>query len=166
MVVGSFASNLYGSGRGTFDIDIVISATPNQIRTLLAALPKENYYYELNSSLEACQHKSMFNILDMRNGWKVDFIFEKPTPYHREAFERRVPAEITQVPLFAATAEDVIVSKLEWAQMGASQRQIEDVAGILKERRDLLDILYVEKWVRELGLSAQYAAARKAANLD
>jgi hypothetical protein len=49
--------------------------------------------------------------------------------------------------------------------MGGSSRQIEDVAGILKERRDLLDLNYVEKWVNNLGVAEQWAAARNSAGM-
>ena len=108
----------------------------------------------------------MFNILDMLDGWKVDIIFEKPGPYHRIAFQRRVPAEIEQVPLFAASAEDVIISKLDWAKLGSSSRQIEDVAGILEEQRDSLDLSYIEKWIEHLQLSEQWHSARKLAGLE
>ena len=166
MVVGSFASNLYGAGRATQDIDLVLSATPEQIRTFLSLLPTTKYYFELNTALEACRHKDMFNILDMERGWKIDLIFEKPSAYHRQAFQRRTAAEIELVPLFAATAEDTIVSKLEWAKMGESLRQIEDVAGILRVRGESVDRPYIEKWVKELGLTSEWTRARKLAGLE
>jgi len=166
MVVGSFASNLYGTGRGTQDIDLVISASPAQLPSLLSFLPKTDYYFDLDSAVEAARRKSMFNVLDMARGWKIDFIFLKPTPYHQEAFSRRTPAKIALVPLFAATAEDVIVSKLEWAKMGASLRQIEDVGGVLKVQQNALDVPYIEKWVAELGLTSEWSRARQAAGLE
>ena len=34
------------------------------------------------------------------------------------------------IALFVASAEDVIIAKLEWSKMAQSQRQIEDVAAI------------------------------------
>lgn len=163
MVVGSFASNLYGVGRATYDIDVVISANAEQLRTFHSLFSKADWYFDLSDALEACRRRSMFNILDTLDGWKVDIIFEKAGPYHRIAFERRLPAEIEQVPVFAASAEDVVISKLEWAKIGSSTRQIEDVAGILEEKGASLDISYIEKWVTELQLSEQWATARKAA---
>jgi hypothetical protein len=166
MVVGSFASNLYGTGRGTQDIDLVVSATPEQIRTLLSAFPPNQYYFDLDTALSACRRNDMFNILDMESGWKVDIIFEKPSPYHRLAFQRRTPAEIEQVPLFAATAEDTIISKLEWAKMGESSRQIEDVAGILRVCGASLDRPYIDKWVASLDLTDQWNSARALAGLE
>jgi predicted nucleotidyltransferase len=166
MVVGSFASTLHGAGRATFDIDLVVSAAPEQIRALLGILSQAKYYYDLDAALAACRRKDMFNILDMESGWKIDIIFEKAAPYHRQAFQRRTPAEIEQVPLVAATAEDTIIAKLEWAKMGESSRQIEDVAGILKIRGALLDRTYIEKWIQELELSSQWNQARKLAGLQ
>src|SRR5215472_9315197 len=118
MVVGSFASNLYGTGRGTQDIDLVVSATPDQIRVFLDLLPQATYFYDVESALEACRRRDMFNILDMEGGWKVDIIFEKPSDYHQQAFQRRTVAEIESTLLFAATAEDTVIAKLEWARMG------------------------------------------------
>jgi hypothetical protein len=166
MVVGSFASNLYGTGRSTQDIDIVISATPDQIRRLLDLFPKSQYYSDVETALEACRRKDMFNILDMERGWKIDLIFVKTSAYNQQAFQRRTAAEIDQVPLFAATAEDTIISKLEWGKMGESSRQIEDVAGILEVRGKQLDRAYIEKWIHELGLGSQWESARRAAGLE
>lgn len=166
MVVGSFASNLYGTGRGTQDIDLVISASPTQVPPLLSLLPKTDYYFDIDTAVEAARRKSMFNVLDMARGWKIDFIFLKPSPYHQEAFSRRTPAKIALVPLFAATAEDVILSKLEWAKMGASLRQIEDVVGVLKVQQNSLDRPYIEKWVAELGLTSEWSRARQLSDLE
>jgi hypothetical protein len=166
MIVGSFASNLYGVGRTTFDIDIVVSANAEQLQSFLSSFSKTDWYYDLQDALEACRRRSMFNILDMAGGLKVDIIFMKIEPYHRVAFERRAPAEIDHVPLYAATAEDVVISKLDWARMGSSSRQIEDVAGILEEQKAALDFGYIEKWVGELQLSEQWNSARKLAGLE
>jgi hypothetical protein len=166
MVVGSFASNLYGTGRATQDIDLVVQATPEQVAELLSVLPKTTYYFDLESALEAARRGSMFNILDTVRGWKIDLIFQKPGAYHREAFQRRIPAEVEGVPVMAATAEDVVISKLDWAKMGESLRQIDDVAGVLKVRSELLDGAYIERWVKDLQLTKQWAAARKAAGLE
>jgi len=42
--------------------------------------------------------------------------------------------ELLGFQLFVASAEDVILAKLEWARMSDSERQIRDVAGILRTR--------------------------------
>src|SRR6185437_12140337 len=166
MLTGSFASNLYGTARATQDIDLVISASPDQIQKALGYLSSKDYYYDLQDAVEASRLKSMFNILDMAGGWKIDLIFMKPGEYHREAFSRRVPSEIDGVPLVTVTAEDLIIAKLDWARMGESLREIHDVAGVLKLRHDLLDYGYIEKWINELGLACQWAHARRLASVE
>lgn len=166
MLTGSFASNLYGEGRATQDIDLVIVAEPGQMATLRSFFPDSDYHFDLNEATEAAQRKSMFNILDMVHGWKIDLIFQKPGLYHQHAFSRRQPAEIDGVALIAATAEDLMIAKLDWARMGESSRQIRDVAGILKVRQGSIDFAYIEKWVTELGLDSQWTNARELAGLE
>ena len=65
-----------------------------------------------------------------------------------------------------ATPEDVELSSLEWAKLEVFGRQIEDAAGILKVRKDELDFPYIEKWVQQLGLMAQWSQARQLADMD
>jgi len=63
------------------------------------------------------------------------------------------------VSLFVASAEDIVLAKLEWAKLGESQRQIEDAAGIWRMRGDSLDRSYLDKWIGELGLTEQWSLA-------
>jgi hypothetical protein len=51
-----------------------------------------------------------------------------------------------------ATAEDTILAKLEWAKLGGSDRQLDDVSGILDVRGNELDLAYIEHWLDELGV--------------
>jgi hypothetical protein len=166
MLTGSFASTVYGIGRASQDIDLVIAATEEQVRTLLELLPQNEFYSEPDSAIESCRRKSLFNVIDNITGLKIDFIFRKMRPFSEEEFRRRKSAEVQGVQLFVATAEDLIVAKLEWAKMGASLRQIEDVTGILKVRKDELDFPYINKWVKQLDLTEQWLTARKAAGLE
>jgi hypothetical protein len=65
--------------------------------------------------------------------------------------------------LFIASAEDVLVAKLEWAKAGESARQLEDCANILRARSGDLDRPYLEHWVTQLGLVEQWEHAKKIA---
>ena len=68
--------------------------------------------------------------------------------------------ELEGIPLSIASAEDVLVSKLDWAQRASSERQLDDVAGIILEQGASLDTAYVENWVTLLGLTSQWNAAK------
>lgn len=163
MLTGSFASAYHGRPRATQDIDFVIAASPGQIRSLIRALPPGEYYADEAAALEAHGQESQFNVVDLASGWKVDFICRKSRPFSRTEFDRRLRADVEGLSLYVATAEDVLLAKLEWARLGGSQRQIEDVAGLLEVRGADLDLAYVERWVAALGVSAEWAAARRAA---
>jgi hypothetical protein len=63
------------------------------------------------------------------------------------------------VPLYVATVEDVILAKLEWAKLSESERQVEDVAAILKCRWGSLDHSYLDAWISKLNLNQQWNIA-------
>ena len=165
MLTGSFASAYYGAPRTTQDIDLVVEATPVQLRAFVNLLPVSEYYVDLDAALEARRRESMFNVVETRTGWKIDLIIRKSRAFSEEEFRRRKRIQIEDIPLFVASAEDVVISKLEWAKLSHSPRQIEDAAGILKMHSKALDRAYVEKWVLELGLAVEWKAARLVAEV-
>jgi len=163
MLTGSFASSYHGTPRATQDIDLVIQASPDQIRAFVAQLPSAEYYVDLAAALRALKSEGQFNVIDIATGWKIDLMSRKSRPFSQAEFDRRLAIELEGVPLYVATAEDVVVAKLEWAKRGGSERQIGDAAGILRIRAGELDRPHIERWVRELGLAAQWEAACAAA---
>jgi hypothetical protein len=88
MLTGSFASAYHGAPRSTQDIDFVIQATPEQLKILAQALPETQYYVDLTAALEAHRRQSMFNVIDLESGWKVDFVLRKSRPFSKEEFSR------------------------------------------------------------------------------
>ncbi len=165
MLCGSFASAYYGAPRSTQDIDFVIEATPAQLRTFVQGLAGSEYYADLDAALQACARQSMFNVIDLETGWKIDLIMRKSRAFSEEEFGRRQLANLQGLRLFVATAEDAVVSKLEWSKLAQSKRHIEDVAGILRMRWESLNKSYLEKWIRELGLRAEWNDARRVAGI-
>ena len=165
MLTGSFASAYYGVPRSTQDIDLIIEASPAQLQTFVQLLPSDEYYADLEMALEARKRQSLFNVIDLLTGWKIDLIFRKSRPFSEEEFGRRRQVVLQGFSIFAASAEDVVVAKLEWAKQAQSRRHIEDVAGILRMRWDSLDHAYLEKWIVELGLSTEWEDGRHAAGL-
>jgi len=161
MLTGSFASAFHGAPRTTQDVDIVIAPTLGSLQKLVRQFPEDEYYVSREAALQAYGAESLFNVIDLSSGWKIDFIVRKSRPFSLEEFERRREADILGTTLFIASAEDVILSKLEWAKMSGSERQINDVVGILRTQGDDLDLRYVERWVAVLGLESQWQQARQ-----
>ncbi len=163
MLTGSFASSYHGVPRATQDIDLVIAPTREQLTQLLAQLPRTEYYVDEDAAFDALAGESQFNAIDLSTGWKIDFICRRSRAFSKMEFERRVLADLDGSPLFIATAEDVVLAKLEWAKLGGSQRQMEDVAGLLRVRSGDLDMAYIMKWVAALDLENEWLAAQRAA---
>jgi Nucleotidyl transferase AbiEii toxin, Type IV TA system len=165
MLTGSFASSYHGAPRATQDIDLVIDATAEQIRTFIRLLRREEFYADEGAALEAVRSEGQFNLIDLATGWKVDLMIRKSRPFSREEFGRRAPGEIEGLELPIATPEDLLIAKMEWARMGESARQMEDAAKMLRVRSEGLDQDYMERWVRELDLAIQWLAVQRVAGI-
>jgi hypothetical protein len=152
MVAGSFASTLHGMPRSTQDIDLVIDPSGQALLIFVAGLAPSAYYVSDDAAREALRRRSQFNVIDMATGWKADLILRKARPYSVEEFRRRKPERILGVDVFVATPEDTILTKLEWAVMSGSDRQLRDVTGILHVKQEDLDRAYIERWAQELGV--------------
>lgn len=159
MVTGSYASSAHGIPRATNDIDIVIAPTSDQLGALLAEFPEDRYYAEESDAFEALKARSQFNIIDFATSWKADLIVTKDREFSRIEFSRRRLHALGGTRVYLATAEDILLAKLEWHKMGESARQLEDAAGVIRRQGDSLDRDYVERWVAELDLSAQWHRA-------
>jgi hypothetical protein len=165
MITGSTASSAHGAERATRDIDLVIDPDPAALRRLVASLSPKDYYVSEEAAREALLLRRQFSVIDVASGLKVDLIVRKNRPWSLEEFRRRMRTRLLGVDVFIATAEDVILSKLEWAKAGGSERQLEDVVGILGVKGPTLERPYVERWARELGVVDLWERAnRMAAN--
>ncbi len=158
-VSGSFASSAHGIPRSTNDIDIVISPTREQLATLLAQFPAGEYGKSEEDAFDAFNRRLSFNIVDYATFWKIDFILRQFTPFDASRFTRCEVVEIAGVRMVTASAEDILLTKLWWAKLGESQRQINDAAGIVQVQGSNLDRDYVERWVAALELDDQWKAA-------
>lgn len=159
MVVGSFASTVHGEPRTTQDLDLVIDPTTTQLDVFLASLDPARFYVDADTARDALERRTMFNLIDMATAWKVDLVVRKPRAFSLEEMRRSERVDLLGVAVRVATAEDVIISKLEWANAGGSERQLADVVGILRVRGEDLDRAYVERWVTELALQALWRRA-------
>jgi len=146
MVCGSVALNYYTQPRMTRDIDIVVEIKDSrQVYNLF----KDRFYINLQTIEQAVNQKGMFNIIDLEEMIKIDFIVRKETPYRRMEFSRRVKVSVNNIDFSIVTLEDLIISKLLWAKQSRSELQLKDVANLLRENPDQN---YIKRWVKEMGL--------------
>lgn len=160
MVVGSFASNQYGEGRTTWDLDLVVEVDQQAVTRLLEGISRDRFYVPEEAARRAGEHGGQFNLLDLRSEWKIDLMVRRDRPFNVQEFARRLPVVIAGVHVYVATPEDTVLSKLEWSKDSGSARQVEDVVGIIEEMGDLLDHDHLDRWAPELGVVELLAQAR------
>lgn len=160
MVAGSFASNLHGVPRMTQDADVVIDADEAHVVTLARAL-ESDFYVSEDAAREAVRLRGMFNAIHLQTGFKIDLIIKKSRPFSAEELRRKRPALLAGRQADFATAEDTILTKLEWARLGDSERQYRDAIGIMQVQGACLDWGYLENWAPSLGVDALLGRARR-----
>ena len=144
MITGSLASSFHGRPRTTHDADIVIDPGPEALDRLVAELSAAHLYVDLTVARDALRHRRQFNVIDAASAFKLDLIVRKDRAFSREEFGRRLAADLAGTPVALATAEDTVLSKLEWAKKGGgSDRQLADVAGIIAVKGAELDQEYI-----------------------
>ncbi len=152
MVAGSLGSSFYGRPRATQDVDIVIALSLDQIDRFIALLGREEYYVSEQAARDAVKHRTMFNIIDIEAGWKADLIVRKDRAFSLEEFRRRLQVEMMGQMLWLVSPEDVILSKLEWAQGRQSELQYSDALAVAVAYYNQLDVEYLDKWSRDLNI--------------
>lgn len=151
---GSVASVLFGQPRSTIDVDLIANLRAEDVSALAAQLD-DAYYLERASILDAVRRQRTFNIIHLESMYKVDVFPINDRPYDQVARTRVVRSRLTEddprvYPI--ASPEDVILNKLEWYRDGSmvSDRQWQDVLGILRVRGDALDWEYMSAGRRHL----------------
>ena len=167
---GSVASSALGVARTTIDIDLVADVHREHIETLIQALHDE-YYIDAGMIADAIERRSSFNLIHFATMLKVDVFIPKQSAYAREAFARKrldKLAEESDDEYYIATAEDVILNKLDWYRMGGevSERQWGDLVGVLKVQGEAIDMDYLRHWAAQLDLMALLERALRETGLS
>jgi hypothetical protein len=152
MLTGSLASSVHGRPRTTHDADVVIDPSPAALEELVAGLQAAGFYVDPGVARDALRMRRQFNAIASDAAFKVDLIVRRDRPFSIEEFRRRRPARVGNEDVALATPEDTILSKLEWAKKGGSERQLEDAAGIVAVQGDALDRGYIGRWAAVLGV--------------
>jgi hypothetical protein len=151
MLTGSFASNMHGVPRTTYDADIVIEVESGSVDEFVRSLGDE-FYASREAARAAVSSRSMFNVIHLESGFKVDLIIRKARPFSKVEFSRREKGVLLGESRWFATPEDVVLAKLEWSKLGESERQFLDAVNVAKVQGEKLDRSYLEKWAKELGI--------------
>ncbi len=156
LVGGSLASSLHGRPRSTDDVDIVAEIGLGHIVPLVAAW-SGGYYVDGDMIRDAIRTRSSFNIIHLETMLKIDVFVAESDALAREQLSRARSHRVAEDPpreLVVASAEDIVLQKLRRYRLGggASDRQWQDVLGVLAVRAGQLDAVYLRRWAQHLGV--------------
>jgi len=156
---GSLASSAHGMARASLDVDLIAELVGRHAPVLAERL-HEAYYLDASRIEWAIRSRRSFNLIHLATMFKIDVFVAKGRPFDSMALQRATPEmlgdepEAPVVPM--ATAEDIVLAKLEWFEAGGrtSERQWTDVVGVLKLRQSDIDPAYLRRWAAALGVEA------------
>jgi hypothetical protein len=153
MITGSMVSSLQGQPRSTHDIDMVIAIDKSRAYELVKAFPPPGFYLDEHSILDAINNQSMFNLIDLQSGDKVDFWILSNAAFDKSRFARRYSEKFMGIEMQVSSPEDTILAKLRWTKLsGGSEKQFTDALRVYEVQYGKLDLDYLEHWAKELNV--------------
>lgn len=132
--------------RPTEDVDVIAGAAAKDVDALLALAPKHGFSFDPDARALADMGLVRLYSRDSA-GLALDVIFAD-NAYYEEILSRATPVEIGEVTLRVATAEDLVLLKLE----AARNQDIEDVLTIKDALGPALDLGYLRTQADRLRL--------------
>jgi len=138
MITGSIGSSFHGKPRATNDIDIIINPSSQQLDVFLKII-ETKFYVSPQTAREAFKNSSAFNIIDSSSGYKADLVILKKRAFSRTEFARKKQVRLMDGDFSVISAEDAILSKLEWAKGRQSDLQFNDALAVALVQWKTLD---------------------------
>jgi hypothetical protein len=154
---GSVASSIYGKVRFTEDADVTVEAFDNQADKLIELLSSD-YYISKEAVYQALKQQGTFNVIHLDSAFKIDVFIRKNTAFEKQFMARRISLRLSdsiKKEFAVISPEDIILLKLQWYRDGgfSSERQWNDVMGILTVQAERLDFDYLNKWAAILEIN-------------
>jgi hypothetical protein len=149
MISGSLAFNMYCIPRMSMDIDFVIELHFANVEDFFDIF-NSGYYIDKETVLQEIKRTGMFNVIDHRSGFKMDFIIKKNTEYRKLEFSRRIKKMLLDIPVWVVSPEDLVISKIAWIQELQSDKQSQDIRMLML--LPSIDKDFVNLWCKNLDL--------------
>ncbi|MBS1989953.1 MAG: hypothetical protein JSS83_05505 [Cyanobacteria bacterium SZAS LIN-3] len=166
LIGGSLASSTHGLARATADADLLADLKLEQVNDFVNAV-EPDFYVSKESVIEAVNRRSSFNLIDFSSGFKIDIFLPRNRNFDRKQFLNKVMVAVSSDDnVYFASAEDTVLAKLEWYRAGkeVSDRQWNDIIGVVKMQESNLNVDYMREMAKELGLADLLARALEPPN--
>ncbi|MBU4223450.1 MAG: nucleotidyltransferase [Euryarchaeota archaeon] len=148
VIVGGFAVLFYGNPRTTMDIDYVIQLEDDNIPVLVKFLQENGFHADEYDMRAALKEKSHCTVEDKETMFRLD-IKGVYTEMDERALRNKRMIDFNDIAIWIASPEDTIVNKLVFSR----EQDIKDALGILVRQYDTLDMDYLEKTTKGIGVN-------------
>lgn len=149
MFMGGLAISIWGEPRATYDIDGVIKVNKNQLEELLNEFSQKGFRYDTNAPIKIIQSMPFITLIYQFKKRKIYIdLFLAKSEYEKQALSRRQQINLKDINITLITPEDLILYKL----LAGRTRDIDDIREILVMQKETLDMKYLKKWAKKLGV--------------
>ncbi len=152
---GSMAASVYGKVRFTEDADITVEPFPSTADTLVKRLAPD-FYVSRPAVAQALAQRSSFNVIHIAAAFKIDVFVRNETLFQKQLLLRRRQVSIPGLSqtVWAVCPEDILLLKLDWYKQAGcvSEKQWNDILGLVDMQKDRLDLTELRRWADELGV--------------
>lgn len=139
---------------------MVVDLTPDNLDRFVAAF-REGYFVQESMVEDSVRTGLMFNIFPQQ-GLKFDSIPLKDEAFEQEKFGRRERFDWHDYPVWVIRADDLVLSKLEWARESRPERQFADIRAIMASGALDESDPYFQRWLAARELRQTLDACREA----
>lgn len=160
MIGGAIAGWAWGEPRATQDLDLVVNLPIDRVTALSVELKKRDMLVPAEIILAALIDNRAdlpINAIHTYSGLKADlFPVRAEDELRQTAFQRRQEVDFGEPigKVYVHSPEDLIIYKLIYFSISEQPKHIRDITVILQAQKNLLDLVYIVKWVNRLGLTA------------
>ena len=149
VLVGGLAVSIWAEPRATVDIDFLVSLDRKDFSLLVRRLHESGQFVFIHDKPMIFKRISFLRAtLKNNTDVSVDFIFSDDD-FKAEALKRRVSVSAFDFSVPIPTPEDLILLK----RLSGRPQDIVDAQKILATRKAELDMDYIRKWEKKLGLT-------------
>ena len=139
------------------DVDLVCELQDSDVADFIKLVGNDFYISEV-AVRDAIRRQSCFNLIHYPTSFKVDVFVSKGRPFDQETLARATVQTLgteTTVSVPIASAEDIIVVKLEWFRLTAetSERQWNDVSRLVALLGNSIDLERLQQAGHSVGVA-------------
>ena len=150
--------NFYGLPRTTMDMDLILQIGEDEMPKLVDFLRRNDFFADIEDMKAALKERTHCTVQDKKSMIRLDIkgIYNE---MDRRTFERRRSFRYGGTRIYIASAEDTIANKLVFGR----EQDLRDAEGIFIRQRRKLEMKYLEKICREMGVTKELVELKRKA---